>query len=339
MKTAQAIEHAFGRFPRAAGVKEFCDMAASEIHEEPEVGLNHYWFPDGSTLTIQGNRLTADVATKDHAIELLRRLVKWANNQPECYVQGLSLNELQNLYRAHSECDWNYGLDRWSPEQRAEGARTGKAPTFEGSEPLEFKVSEHFLTAIFYGDEFGPFRGRLQSLARMVGGERIQSRPRDFQHGLRRARLRALRDYSPHGRHCHDRVGGEPMRPADFQEVVEIAPGVQGLARYWFEEETDFAPNFDDAQTQAEVRERIARSEPFAWYTIRCEVECEGFTSCDFLGGCSEADDATIEDALATARDHDLAGEAARGLKTVLGHAVGRGQRAAELLARIGGAS
>jgi hypothetical protein len=129
------------------------------------------------------------------------------------------------------------------------------------------------------------------------------------------------------------------MRPADFQEVVEIAPGVQGLARYWFEEETDFAPNFDDAQTQAEVRERIARSEPFAWYTIRCEVECEGFTSCDFLGGCSEADDATIEDALATARDHDLAGEAARGLKTVLGHAVGRGQRAAELLARIGGAS
>lgn len=129
------------------------------------------------------------------------------------------------------------------------------------------------------------------------------------------------------------------MRPADFQEVVEIAPGVQGLARYWFEVETVFPPNFEDAQTQAEVLARLRRGEDFAWYTIRCEVECEGFTSCDFLGGCSEAYGATIEDALATARDHDLAGEAARGLKTVLGHAVGRGQRAAELLARMGGAS
>lgn len=165
MKTAQAIKHAFGRFPRAAGVKDFCDLAACEIHEEPEVGLNHYWFPDGSTLTLQGNRLTADVATKDHTIDLLRRLVKWANNQPECYVQGLSVNELQNLYRAHSECDWNYGLDRWSDEQRAEGACTGKAPTFEDSEPLEFKVSEVFLPAIFNADESGLPDGASADLA------------------------------------------------------------------------------------------------------------------------------------------------------------------------------
>lgn len=134
------------------------------------------------------------------------------------------------------------------------------------------------------------------------------------------------------------------MRAPDHTETITPARGLTFTVRYWFEVEDSVAPedSFDTsvlADEAQEIRERQEAGDLWAWYCILVEVECQGFTGRDMLGGCSGAEGSGIAEALATAEAHGMVDEARADLAKNLLDARNTGIRAkmlANRLARLG---
>lgn len=70
---------------------------------------------------------------KETGANTLRRLVRWLDNTNETALDGYTPEELVQLLRMYDASGWDFTLDQWTPEQRADALK-GFVPEWDDEE-------------------------------------------------------------------------------------------------------------------------------------------------------------------------------------------------------------
>jgi len=77
------------------------------------------------------------MTTKDFAIEKIRKMVNLFNNCNESFNQKYDFRQLERLYDAYKDCDYDFPPSYWSDRQIAEALK-GKTPKFNDDEEPDY---------------------------------------------------------------------------------------------------------------------------------------------------------------------------------------------------------